>query len=93
MVQRLKGTLKDDIAALTGGAEPSTEDTPKKTPAGGRKRKTKDAEGDGDVKAALAKRSRKQKDEGVGEADEEVDEEEVKVQMEGGDDVNFNDEV
>jgi hypothetical protein len=93
MVQRLKGTLKDDIAALTGVSEPSTEDTPKTTPARGRKRKTKDAESDGDTKGTPAKRGRKKKDEGVVEVGEKVGEDESKVKMEGGDDVKFNDEV
>jgi hypothetical protein len=91
MVHRLKGTLKDDIAALTGGGAPSTEDTPKKTPAAGRKRKAKDA--DTDAEATPAKRGRQKKDEVAEAAEEDAGEEESKVKMEVNDHVNLEDEV
>lgn len=93
MVHRLKGTLKDDIAALTGGGAPAADDTPKKIPATGRKRKVKDADVDAGADATPTKRGRKKKDEVAEEVDEDAGEEESKVKMEVNDDVNPEDEV
>lgn len=60
MVDRLKGTLKNELEALKNGT-PLEEGTPKKKPATQRKRKGKYADPNGDADASPAKKGRKKK--------------------------------
>ncbi|KAF2030828.1 hypothetical protein EK21DRAFT_35158, partial [Setomelanomma holmii] len=62
MVDRLKGTLKNELEALKAGS-PIEEGTPKKAVSTPRKRKGKDTGGDGDGKASPTKKGRKKKNE------------------------------
>jgi hypothetical protein len=88
MMERLKGTLKNELEALKNG-KPIEEGTPNKGAAtgppksSGRKRKTRDADNDGEVDPTATKRGRSRKN-----ATPEVENEPM-VKNERDDDVNF----
>lgn len=77
MVDRLKGTLKNELEALKNGT-PLEEGTPKKV-ATPRKRKGKDADANGDAEASPTKKGRKKK---VVEPEIEDDAEDLGVKAE-----------
>jgi hypothetical protein len=76
MIERLKGTLKNELEALKNGT-PLEDGTPKKT-ATPRKRKGKDADANGDAEASPTKKGRRKK---VSEPQVD-DEEELNVKAE-----------
>jgi hypothetical protein len=78
MVERLKGTLKNELEALKAGT-PLEESTPKKAASTPRKRKGKEADANGDAEASPTKKSRKKK---VVSEPQVKDDEEMKVKPE-----------
>jgi hypothetical protein len=80
MIDRLKGTLKNELEALKAG-NPIEEGTPKKAASTPRKRKGKDAENNGDAEASPTKKGRKKKNAEVEKTPVE-DDQEMKVKAE-----------
>jgi len=74
MVDRLKGTLKNELEALKAGTPLEESTTPKKAASTPRKRKGKDADANGDAEASPTKKGRKKKvvPEPKGEDDDEA---------------------
>ncbi|KAH7081544.1 hypothetical protein BKA63DRAFT_550206 [Paraphoma chrysanthemicola] len=60
MIERLKGTLKNELEALKAG-HPIEDSTPKKPTSAPRKRKGKEADANGDEGASPSKKGRKKK--------------------------------